>query len=314
MRTPLILIADDDESISSLIETSLREKEEGFLIEQAGDGEETLNKIDHLAPDLLILDVMMPKMDGIEVARRMRADERYRFIPIIMLTAKDSIEDKVQGLDAGADYYVTKPFDLEEFHARVKVMLRTKRLQDELMEKKEQLESLTKSLNNLAITDGLTQLYNNFYFKEQLAKEVERARRYNKPVSFAMTDIDHFKQCNDTHGHAHGDVVLRGVAEVLKANFRNTDIVTRYGGEEFAIIMPQTSKDQSLTAARKVRQAILAYPFPRGETQPLGRITISMGLASFPDEAKDETELIAKADARLYVAKREGRNQVIDRP
>jgi diguanylate cyclase (GGDEF)-like protein len=126
-----------------------------------------------------------------------------------------------------------------------------------------------------------------------------------------MIDIDHFKHYNDTHGHPAGDLVLRRVAEVLKGNFRKTDIVTRYGGEEFAVIMPQTDKSQAIIAAQKVWRAILEYPFPRGDTQPLGRVTISTGLASFPSEAKDETELIAKADARLYMAKNEGRNRVI---
>ena len=313
MRTPLILIADDDKNISGLIEISFKEKDKGFLIEQASDGEEALSRIATLTPDLLILDVMMPKLDGIEVAKRMRADQRYRFLPIIMLTVRDSVEDKIRGLEAGADDYVTKPFDLEELYARVKVMLRIKHLQDELIEKNEQLESLTKGLRDLSITDGLTQLYNNFYFKEQLSKEISRAKRHGYPVSFVMTDVDHFKQCNDTHGHSHGDTVLKGVAEVLKDNFRTTDIVTRYGGEEFAIILPQTEKAQALTAAKKVWQSVLEHTFPHEDTQPLGRVTISMGLASFPNEAEDETELIAKADARLYVAKREGRNRVIDR-
>ena len=310
MRTPLILVADDDKNILDLIQTSLKDK--NLLIEWAGDGEEALNRIASLTPDLLILDIMMPKLDGIEVAKRMKADVRYRFIPIIMLTVKDRIEDKIQGLEAGADGYITKPFDLEELYARMRVMLRIKRLQDELREKNDQLENLNKGLRDLAITDGLTRLYNNFYFKDQLSREIDRARRYMQPVSFVMVDIDHFKQYNDTHGHPQGDMVLRRVAEALKGNFRQSDIVTRYGGEEFAVILPQTEKVQALIAAQKVWQAILEYPFPHGDTQPLGRVTVSMGLAAFPDESKDETELIAKADARLYVAKKEGRNQVVD--
>ena len=312
MSTPLILIADDDKNIVDLIETSLKDK--NLVIERAGDGEEAMKRVTSLTPDLIILDVMMPKLDGIEVAKRMKADERYCYIPIIMLTARDEIEDKVQGLEAGADDYVTKPFDLEELTARVRAMLRIKGLQDELTEKNQQLEALSKKLRDLAITDGLTRLYNNFYFKDQLSREIDRARRYMLPVSFVMTDIDNFKQYNDTHGHPQGDLVLRRVAEVLKGNFRNSDIVTRYGGEEFAIILPQTDKAQALAAGRKVWRAVLAHPFPHGDTQPLGQVSISMGVAAFPDEAKDETELIEKADARLYVAKEEGRNQVVDRP
>lgn len=314
MKTPLILLADNDKNVLDLIEASLKDKDRDLLIERVGEGEEALSRISSLAPDLLILDSMMSKIDGMEVAKKMKADDRYRFIPIIMLTSKDSVENKVQCLDAGADDCVTKPFDFEEFYARVKAMLRIKHLQDELREKNEQLENLTNGLRDLAITDGLTRLYNNFYFKDQLSKEIDRARRYLQPVSFIMTDIDHFKHYNDTHGHPQGDMVLRRVAETLKGSFRKTDIVTRYGGEEFAIIMPQTDKVQALVAAKKVWRSVIEYPFPHGNTQPLGQVTVSMGLSAFPDEAKDETELIAKADARLYVAKREGRNRVIDRP
>ena len=207
MSTSLILVADDDKDMLDLVGASLKANDKDFSIEGAGDGEEALNKITSLAPDLLILDIMMPKLDGIEVAKRMKADERYRSIPIIMLTSRDRSEDKIEGLDAGADCYITKPFDLEEFTARVRAMLRIKHFQDEIREKNKHLEDLTNNLRDLAITDGLTQLYNNFYFKELLSREIDRARRYMQPVSFVMTDIDHFKQYNDTHGHPQGDMV-----------------------------------------------------------------------------------------------------------
>ena len=310
MNTPSILAVDDDEKMLDLIEISLKDK--GFHIDRAANGKEAMDKITTMPPDLLILDVMMPKLDGIEVAKLIKAHIGHRYIPIIMLTVKDKVEDKVQGLEAGADDYVTKPFDLEELYARVKSMLRIKRIQDELREKNEQLVDTSKVLKDQTITDGLTRLYNNTYFKNQLSREIERGRRYMLPVSFVMVDIDYFKQYNDTHGHPQGDIVLRRVAEVLKGNFRNSDIVARYGGEEFAIILPQTDKTQALIPSRNVWKAVLEHPFPRGDTQPLGQVTISMGLASFPSEAKDVKDLIAKADERLYMAKRAGRNQVVD--
>lgn len=304
-----ILVVDDIPLNRKLEKTYLESV--GYQVILANDGVEALQRVDEEAPDLILLDVMMPKMDGFNVCRRLRHTENTRFIPIIMVTALNEIEDKVKGIEAGADDFISKPFNKLELLARVKSLLRIKYLHDELELKIAELEIAQSKLLQLAITDGLTGLYNYRYFKEQLIQEVFRARRHNTNVSIAMIDIDFFKNYNDTHGHPAGDLVLKTIADLLRNNIRKIDVAARYGGEEFALVLVETDKQAASFVANKIKNLIEKQKFDYEETQPNGKLTISMGVATFPFDAATPDELVNIADQRLYRAKKAGRNRVV---
>jgi GGDEF domain-containing protein len=194
---------------------------------------QALALVNEHAPDLILLDVMLPDIDGYEISRRIKGSEELPFIPIILVTARDSTQDKVAGLDAGADDYLTKPINFPELEARVRSMLRIKRLQDELEEKNRELE-------RLSISDGLTGLFNHRHIHGLLAEEFERVARTEDCMSVAMFDLDHFKAVNDTYGHQAGDRVLVELADILRETARDIDRLGRYGGEEFMALLPET--------------------------------------------------------------------------
>ena len=304
-----ILVVDDIPLNRKLQKTYLESV--GYQVVLANDGLEALQRIEEESPDLILLDVMMPKMNGFQVCRRVKSLENTRFIPIIMVTALNEIEDKVKGVEAGADDFISKPFNKLELLARVKSLLRIKHLHDELELKVKELEIAQSKLIQLAITDGLTELYNYRYFKEQLTQEIIRAKRHNNNLSIAMIDIDYFKNYNDTHGHPAGDLVLKTIAELLRNNIRKIDIAARYGGEEFALILAETDKQAASFVANKIKNLIEKQKFAYEETQPNGKLTISMGIATFPDDAISLDALVKMADQRLYRAKKAGRNRVV---
>ena len=286
-------------------------KEVGYQVILAENGIEALRKVREESPDLILLDVMMPKMDGFQVCRHIKNNLKTRFIPIIMVTALNEIESKIKGIEAGADDFICKPFNKLELLARVKSLLRIKHLNKELQIKIRQLEEAHVKLKKLAITDGLTGAYNYRFFKEQLIKEIIRASRHNSYISIVMLDIDYFKNYNDTNGHPAGDYVLKTIAQLLKNNIRNIDIAARYGGEEFALILIESDKQAAGIVARKIKNLVEAFKFKYEETQPNGKITVSMGVATFPEDGKTFNELVSLADKRLYQAKKNGRNQVV---
>ncbi len=183
-------------------------------------------------------------------------------------------------------------------------------LEEKIAERTRELNALNEKLVRLSITDGLTGAYNHRHFHERLAEEISRAGRYGRPVSLIMTDIDHFKHYNDTCGHVEGDSVLGGIAACMMNNVREQDVVARYGGEEFIIILPETGKKEALMLAERLRECVSFQPFHNKEAQPCGNLTISLGVASFPEDAPDPKGLIEKADAALYRAKETGRNRV----
>ncbi|MFQ5737226.1 MAG: diguanylate cyclase [Thermodesulfobacteriota bacterium] len=183
-------------------------------------------------------------------------------------------------------------------------------LEKKIEERTRELNGLNEKLLELSITDGLTGAYNHRHFYERLTEEISRAERYGRKVSMIMTDIDHFKNYNDTCGHVEGDTVLKGIASCIMKNVRAQDLVARYGGEEFSIMLPDTDKKVATVLAERIRRCISVQPFPNKETQPCGNLTISLGVAAFPDDAPDPTGLIERADSALYKAKERGRNRV----
>jgi two-component system, cell cycle response regulator len=297
-----ILVVDDNEDNIEIIATRLRFR--GYDIVEARDGEQALAMVRESAPDLILLDVMLPDIDGYEISRRIKGSEDLPFIPIILVTARDSTQDKVAGLDAGADDYLTKPINFPELEARVRSMLRIKRLQDELEEKNRELE-------RLSISDGLTGLYNHRHIHGLLAEEFERVGRTNDCMSVAMFDLDRFKAVNDTYGHQAGDRVLIEAADILRESARDIDRLGRYGGEEFMVLLPETCAEDAAVFVERVRREVARRPFDIGRDEPLS-MTLSAGVATHPHPTIDSVEtLVRLADEALYAAKAAGRNRVI---
>jgi two-component system, cell cycle response regulator len=303
-----ILVVDDHPDNVEIIHARLSSR--GFQVETATNGQEALDRVQENPPHLILLDVMMPLMDGYEVSRRIKNDEHLPYIPIILVTARDSTQDKVEGLDAGADDYLTKPINFPELEARVRSMLRIKRLQDELDQTNRELEDMNKKLRKLSITDGLTELFNHRHVHELLHEEFERSHRTGDPIAVVMLDLDRFKQVNDTYGHPTGDVILYETANILRETAREIDMIGRYGGEEFIAILPDATEEAAVRFAERVREAVVAHVY-RDEAIEV-RMTLSSGVASHPEYEVDNPDLLIKrADEALYAAKSGGRNRVV---
>jgi two-component system cell cycle response regulator len=308
-RPATILVVDDHEDNVELVCQTL----EDYACEtlRAHDGHAAIDLAIRERPDLVILDIMMPGLDGIATCRLLMADARTRDIPVIFLSARGEAADLREGLEAGAHDYVRKPFHADELVARVQSALRFKRKQDELVAARRELEAKNTELARLAVMDGLTELYNHTHLLKQLEGEFLRASRYGKRLSFLMMDIDYFKRVNDRFGHRTGDRMLREMAAIFRAQLRSIDVVGRYGGEEFAVILPETDHEGALAIAERLRQAVETHPFELGEEGEPLRVTISIGVATFPGpRVKRAEDLVETADRRLYQAKAGGRNLV----
>lgn len=486
-----ILIVDDELPVHKLLSAYL--KKHSYVVDSCLNSQQIVEHIQAFQPDLVLLDLMMPELDGISATRRVRNLELVSYLPIIMLTAKKETRDMVIALEAGADDYITKPFEFDELMARINNMLRLKKLQDRLVHKTEELNEANQQINRLnhvlvqtnkqlqkklydfhrlfdmsyrvmsqlqfqslvsqslsnilvtfsarsavlllinkddsdifevveykgyhndalrkfrlyrhdklfhylelakkvfkirevggefqeiipvmkslelevisplfreddiigmlclgpnakdeeyaedslealgilsnmlavavnnartfeqikalSYTDGMTGLHNYRFFRMRIKEEFARTRRENTPVSLLILDVDYFKNYNDTLGHPAGDEVLRKVSAILKKSVRDNDVVARYGGEEFAVILPGTEKIGAHTLAERIRVKVENTAFFRQEIQPGGKLTISIGIATFPEDALTEEELILHADKALYHAKRTGRNKVVD--
>jgi len=295
-----VLVVDDDPLSRKILEQVLVSA--GFEVESACDGQEALGKVRQHRPDVVVTDWQMPVMDGLTLCRILKGTEETRFTHVVMLSARGETEAKVTGLETGADDYVVKPVEPVELKARVRVGLRLQKALSDLAAKNEILEKL-------ALTDALTGLANRRAFQEALEAEVARVDRHGRPASLLFLDLDHFKAVNDTHGHAVGDEVLEGFAQVLKQGCRKGDLGARIGGEEFAVLLPATARVPASLMAERVRRVVEARPLGRTVRVP---VTVSIGLATTEDlpQPPSAEELLRRADAALYRAKAEGRNRV----
>ena len=296
-----ILVADDSIVSRHVLDATLRKW--GYEVVMACDGEEAwqiLQRED--APRLVILDWMMPGMTGLEVCRLVRARAPEPYIYILLLTSKSHREDLIEGMEAGADDYITKPFDQHELKVRLRAGTRLVELQAELFAARE-------ALREQATKDWLTKLWNRSSILDILTRELARSERDVCPVSVALLDLDHFKNINDTQGHYAGDIVLRETAVRMMESVRQYDSLGRYGGEEFLIVLPGCDLSGALSQADRLCGRIAATPIPIGASEC--RITTSIGITTgLPGQHATAEALIRRADEALYQAKRKGRNRV----
>ena len=301
IRTDSVLLADDDPISRKLLEACLRRWD--FNVTAAKDGLHAWHELQkENAPSLVVLDWMMPGISGIEICRRLRARRNSAYPYILLLTSKDSKEDVVEGLDAGADDYLTKPFNVNELKARLQVGKRILQLQNDLMLKEEELRFE-------ASHDRLTGLWSRGAILDFMGREVDRARRSEEIVGVLLIDIDHFKSVNDLHGHQMGDAVLREVARRLANGLRSYDWAGRYGGEEFLVLLSNCNADVAAISAERLRHAIGSEPIQVGDLRLNVTISIGTVVSSQQNELTND-QLIGIADEALYEAKNRGRNCV----
>lgn len=287
-----ILIIDDDDAYRQSIARLL--KSYGFIVFEAADGQTGIETATTEKPDIILADVVMPRLRGIEMIRRLRLQMGTLLIPVVVITGVHDVRYRIEAYQAGADAVMEKPVDPDELFARIERSLVTY----------DRLSAMTH-------IDALTGIYNRRYFDTALNTELNRALRHQQIFSLVMLDIDFFKHFNDQYGHHAGDFVLRSVATFVKQSVRKQDIVSRYGGEEFTVIMPLTAKSDSGKVLDRIRQKLSQTSFDMDNGKHTFQINISVGVAQFPDDAQNETDLINASDQAMYQAKNNGRNNVV---
>lgn len=301
-----VLIAEDNPVGRRLLEKSLAKA--GHEVVAASNGREAFELFKERFFPIVLTDWMMPEMDGVQLCRAIRCHQTPGYVFIVFLTSKDTKEDIVSALDAGADDYLTKPFHQAELMARLKTGKRILGLE-------RSLKAANEDIKVLSITDALTGTYNRGHLMTRLPEEVSRARRYGHPLSLIMCDIDHFKNINDSCGHAVGDVVLQNFVACLNETIRHeVDWIARYGGEEFVVVLPDTALEGAMAVAERLRKSS-AERIMQVEGRET-RITASFGVASLAlleGEAATSEDLLKEADRYLYRAKKQGRNRVSGR-
>jgi diguanylate cyclase (GGDEF)-like protein len=288
-----ILVIEDHPDQRDLLAIVLQR--EGYRVITAANGVDGLAKLEQEQVQIALSDIMMPKMDGFELIKRIRSNSALKSIYFILITARIQEGDRVRGLDLGADDYITKPFSFSELLARVRVGSRVVQYQ--------------RHLEYQSQIDSLTGLYNRRAFEKKMEEEFGRSKRYQHPLSLLILDIDNFKNINDTYGHHGGDAALVKISETLRAKTRQTDFPSRFGGEEFILVLPETDHESALRVANKVHEEIRSCTF--GTAGQSFSLTVSIGLSSTSHTAyRDWKEMLKDADEALYVAKNTGKDRV----
>jgi diguanylate cyclase (GGDEF)-like protein len=299
-----IMIVDDLASNLTILGNVLNSA--GYKVQPVSSPIQALRLLETAQPDLVLLDIRMPVMDGYELCERIKTMPQHTQTPILFISANDDLASKVRGFAVGAVDYISKPFEEAEVLARVGTHLHLSALQRELSAQIAALEIANAKIKELSIRDELTKLYNRRYFNQQSTFLLEQAKRHPQNICLVLADIDYFKRINDTFGHGTGDEVLRQVAQILSQT-RASDIVARYGGEEFVLLLPNTTLEEATLVCEALRQKIQMHHWL--EIHPDLQVTISIGISS-NQFYSDLEPLLAQADARLYEAKNAGRNRV----
>jgi diguanylate cyclase (GGDEF)-like protein len=313
MRKARVLVSDNEDAIRGSVCALLQD--EGYEVTAVSSGEEALRCLAAGEYDLVLTDIHVAGTDGIELLKEIK--RLYHHTEVIIMTGYASLETAVLALRSGAYDYLIKPF--EELDLVVAAVSRAvergaflremKSLAGTIARKNEELLAANRALADRANRDGLTGLFNHGYFQDALRQEISRSVRRGYVFCLLFADIDSFKMYNDREGHHAGDGVLRGVGEILRGCFRESDIVARYGGEEFVAMLPETPVEKARAVAERFREEVAAYPFPGREAHPNGKITVSIGISSFPESGREAVDLIRRADQRMYEAKNAGGNR-----
>jgi len=293
-----ILVVEDTEVDAKIVENAL--DGETFHLTTIKNGKDVFSTVGQDEIDLILLDILLPDIDGFEICRRLKKE--HKDIQIVIVTCLDDLESKIKGVELGADDFLVKPIIGRELKARVKTLL----------EKKVHLDSLRihyREALGRSQLDWLTGLHNHGYFQQFLGYELKRSLDQGFPVSLIMIDVDDFKKYNDTLGHSAGDAILREMGQVIRNSIRELDFGARYGGEEFAVVLPYVGRENAINIAERIHKALSSHGFFHEESIELGKPTVSMGVAIFPEEASNKGDLIIQADSMLYLAKQNGKNQ-----
>ena len=301
-----ILIIDDSTFEANHVKALLEEMGHEVLWAETGGRGIKIIKLDR--PDLIILDLILPDISGMEICRWVKQDMRMKNTPVMMVTARGEVQERVEGLTEGATDYIAKPFDDAELKTRVMAILREVELRSRLEQKNTEYEELLKRLEKMSITDSLTGLYNRRHFEDVVVAEFERFKRYNIPFSCMMIDIDKFKEVNDLCGHDVGDAILKSVAHLIQGQVRGVDTAARYGGDEFVVLLAQLRGESAERVAFRIL-SVANLQNHQDIDRRLNKITLSIGIAGVPDaDLKTIDQLMKAADQALYKAKNSGRN------
>lgn len=301
VQASVVVVADDDRLTREAVSSVLRAH--GYTVEALADGQAAVERVGRGGVELVLLDILMPRLSGLEACRLIKGMTSDSFLPVVLLTVKTDSASRVEGLKIGADDYVCKPFDERELIARVEAMLRIKKLHDHVAESRAKLEQLS-------LHDELTGLYNYRYLNSRMSEEFKRAERYHDPLACLVIDIDRLQAHNEAGGRAHGDRVIRSVADSLRRSVREVDVVARFGGDEFLVLLPSTHFAGSVTVAERIWRDVSERSVI-GDNAETARPTLSVGVALFPSrDVRTKDQLLRASDSALNHAKREGKNRV----